>query len=105
MNLLKEGMTYQITYFGVGRNVDNFKITHHEYVVNLNQRTDVHGLLESSSISQYGFSIVSFDTLNAFGFDFIYLVDIIKYFARIGSEKTLEKIPCMAQRCSSILKK
>ncbi|RYR15210.1 hypothetical protein Ahy_B04g071936 [Arachis hypogaea] len=58
----------------------NFKTTHHEYVVNLNQHTDVHKLSESSSIPRYGFNFVSFDTLNVVG-----------YLARIESERILEK--------------
>ncbi|XP_052114500.1 uncharacterized protein LOC127745603 [Arachis duranensis] len=47
VNLLEEGISYQIRYFGVGLNKGYFKTTHHEYVVNLNQRTDVHRLPES----------------------------------------------------------
>ncbi|RYR63476.1 hypothetical protein Ahy_A04g021286 [Arachis hypogaea] len=60
-----------------------FKTTHHEYVVNLNQHTDVHRLPESSSIPRHGFKFVSFDTLNA--------PDVVGYLAGIGNEKTLEK--------------
>ncbi|QHO51970.1 Replication protein A 70 kDa DNA-binding subunit B [Arachis hypogaea] len=91
VNLLEEGISYQIRYFGVGLNKGYFKTTHHEYVVNLNQRTDVHRLPESSSIPRYGFKFVSFDTLNAPGYDCTYLVDVVGYFAGIGNEKTLEK--------------
>ncbi|RYR54821.1 hypothetical protein Ahy_A06g030089 [Arachis hypogaea] len=91
VNLLKEGISYQIRYFGVGLNKSNFKITHHEYVVNLNQRTDVHRFPESSSISRYGFNFVSFDTLNTPGYDYTYLVDVVGYLARIRSEKILKK--------------
>ncbi|RYR31512.1 hypothetical protein Ahy_B01g056313 [Arachis hypogaea] len=65
MNLLEEGISYQIRYFGVGLNKGYFKTTHHEYVVNLNQRTDVHRLPESSNV--------------------------VGYLAGIGNEKTLEK--------------
>ncbi|RYR39165.1 hypothetical protein Ahy_A09g044630 [Arachis hypogaea] len=106
-SLLKEGISYQIRYFGVGFNVDNFKTTHHGYVVNLNQRTNVYILLESSSIPRYGFNFVSFDTLNSPGFDYTYLVVrlyfflnklidnklffiLIGYLAEIKSERTLE---------------
>ncbi|RYR33163.1 hypothetical protein Ahy_A10g047728 [Arachis hypogaea] len=32
MNLLEEGISYQIRYFGVGLNSGYFKTTHHEYV-------------------------------------------------------------------------
>ncbi|RYR31509.1 hypothetical protein Ahy_B01g056310 [Arachis hypogaea] len=46
MNLLEERISYQIRYFGVGLNKVYFKTTQHEYVVNLNQRTDVHILLK-----------------------------------------------------------
>ncbi|XP_015939712.2 uncharacterized protein LOC107465236 [Arachis duranensis] len=67
VNLLKEGISYQIRYFGVGLNEDNFKTTHHE------------------------FNFVNFDTLNAPGYDYTYLVDVIRYLAGIGSERTLEK--------------
>ncbi|QHN87910.1 Replication protein A 70 kDa DNA-binding subunit B [Arachis hypogaea] len=91
VNLLEEGISYQIRYFGVGLNKGYFKTTHHEYVVNLNQRTDVHRLPESSSIPRYGFKFVSFDTLNAPGYDCTYLVDVVGYLAGIGNEKTLEK--------------
>ncbi|RYR69407.1 hypothetical protein Ahy_A03g015955 [Arachis hypogaea] len=91
VNLLEEGISYQIRYFGVGLNKGYFKTTHHEYVVNLNQRTDVHRLPESSSIPRYGFKFVSFDTLNALGYDCTYLVDVVGYLAGIGNEKTLEK--------------
>ncbi|RYR11280.1 hypothetical protein Ahy_B05g079742 [Arachis hypogaea] len=56
VNLLKEGISYQIRYFGVGLNEGNFKTTHHEYVVNLNQRTYVYRLPESLSIPRYGFN-------------------------------------------------
>ncbi|QHO26134.1 Replication protein A 70 kDa DNA-binding subunit B [Arachis hypogaea] len=91
VNLLEEGISYQIRYFGVGLNKGYFKTTHHEYVVNLNQRTDVHRLSESSSIPRYGFKFVSFDTLNAPGYDCTYLVDVVGYLAGIGNEKTLEK--------------
>ncbi|RYR02724.1 hypothetical protein Ahy_B06g081535 [Arachis hypogaea] len=70
VNLLRDNISYQIRYFSVGFNVGNFKITHYEYVTNLNQySTDVHILLESSSISRYGFNFVIFDILNALGFD------------------------------------
>ncbi|XP_057747965.1 uncharacterized protein LOC130967161 [Arachis stenosperma] len=65
VNLLEEGISYQIRYFGVGLNKGYFKTTHHEYVVNLNQRTDVHRLPESSNV--------------------------VGYLAGIGNEKTLEK--------------
>ncbi|XP_020986195.2 uncharacterized protein LOC110275033 [Arachis duranensis] len=91
VNLLEEGISYQIRYFGVGLNKGYFKTTHHEYVVNLNQRTDVHRLPESSSIPRYEFKFVSFDTLNAPGYDCTYLVDVVGYLAGIGNEKTLEK--------------
>ncbi|RYR05881.1 hypothetical protein Ahy_B06g085704 [Arachis hypogaea] len=91
VNLLEEGISYQIRYFGVGLNKGYFKTTHHEYVVNLNQRTDVHRLLESSSIPRHGFKFVSFDTLNAPGYDCTYLVDVVGYLVGIGNEKTLEK--------------
>ncbi|RYR74781.1 hypothetical protein Ahy_A02g009498 [Arachis hypogaea] len=91
VNLLEEGISYQIRYFGVGLNKGYFKTTHHEYVVNLNQRTDVHRLPESSSIPRYGFKFLSFDTLNAPGYDCTYLVDVVGYLAGIGNEKTLEK--------------
>ncbi|RYR49024.1 hypothetical protein Ahy_A07g035302 [Arachis hypogaea] len=91
MNLLEEGISYQIRYFGVGLNKGYFKTTHHEYVVNLNQRTDVHRLPESSNIPRYGFKFVSFDTLNAPGYDCTYLVDVVGYLVGIGNEKTLEK--------------
>ncbi|RYQ81513.1 hypothetical protein Ahy_Scaffold1g107422 [Arachis hypogaea] len=91
VNLLEEGISYQIRYFGVRLNKGYFKTTHHKYVVNLNQRTDVHRLPESSSIPQHGFKFVSFDTLNASGYDCTYLVDIVGYLAGIGNEKTLEK--------------
>nr|XP_029143261.1 uncharacterized protein LOC112805928 [Arachis hypogaea] len=91
VNLLEEGISYQIRYFGVGLNKGYFKTTHHEYVVNLNQRTDVHRLPELSSIPRYGFKFVSFDTLNAPGYDCTYLVDVVGYLAEIGNEKTLEK--------------
>ncbi|RYR68226.1 hypothetical protein Ahy_A03g014706 [Arachis hypogaea] len=91
MNLLKEGISYQIIYFGVGLNEDNFKTTHHEYVVNLNRRTDVHRLPESSSIPRYEFNFVSFDTLNAPDYDYTYLVDVVEYFTEIGSKRTLKK--------------
>ncbi|QHO40959.1 Replication protein A 70 kDa DNA-binding subunit B [Arachis hypogaea] len=91
VNLLEEGISYQIRYFGVGLNKGYFKTTHHEYVVNLNQRTDVHRLPESSSIPRYGFKFVSFDTLNAPEYDCTYLVDVVGYLAGIGNEKTLEK--------------
>ncbi|RYR57300.1 hypothetical protein Ahy_A05g023024 isoform B [Arachis hypogaea] len=92
VNLLKEGISYQIRYFGVGLNEDNFKTTHHEYVVNLNQHTDVHRLPESSSIPRYDFNFVmNFDTLNAPEYDYIYLVDVVGYLAGIESKKTLEK--------------
>ncbi|XP_057730152.1 uncharacterized protein LOC130945458 [Arachis stenosperma] len=91
VNLLEEGISYQIRYFGVGLNKGYFNTTHHEYVVNLNQRTDVHRLPESSSILRYGFKFVSFDTLNALGYDCTYLVDVVGYLAGIGNEKTLEK--------------
>ncbi|RYR38565.1 hypothetical protein Ahy_A09g043618 [Arachis hypogaea] len=73
MNLLEKGISYQIRYFGVGLNKSYFKTTHHEYVVNLNQRTDVYILPESSSIPRYRFKFVSFDTLNALGYDCTYL--------------------------------
>ncbi|KAL4321534.1 hypothetical protein AHAS_Ahas14G0120100 [Arachis hypogaea] len=76
---------YKITYFGVGRNVDNFKTTYHEYVVNLCLRTDVHRLAESSSIPQYEFSFVNFDTLNASRFDYIYLVGKFIILQKINS--------------------
>ncbi|RYR19266.1 hypothetical protein Ahy_B03g064002 [Arachis hypogaea] len=91
VNLLREEMAYQITYFGVGRNVGNFKTTHHEYVVNFDQRTSMHTLSKSSSIPQYRFSFVSFDTLNTFGFDYTYFVDVFGYLNRIERKKTLEK--------------
>ncbi|XP_025650782.1 uncharacterized protein [Arachis hypogaea] len=91
VNLLEEGISYQIRYFGVRLNKGYFKTTHHKYVVNLNQRTDVHRLPESSSIPRHGFKFVSFDTLNASGYDCTYLVDIVGYLAGIGNEKTLEK--------------
>ncbi|XP_052111696.1 uncharacterized protein LOC107471593 [Arachis duranensis] len=91
VNLLEEGISYQIRYFGVGLNKGYFKTTHHEYVVNLNQRTDVHRLPESSSIPRYGFKFVSFDTLNTPGYDCTYLVDVVGYLAGIGNAKTLEK--------------
>ncbi|RYR16570.1 hypothetical protein Ahy_B04g073616 [Arachis hypogaea] len=71
--------------------MDNFKTTHSEYVVNLNQHTYMHILLESSSIPQYGFNFMSFDTLNARGFNYTYLVDVIGYLVKIGSEITFEK--------------
>ncbi|RYR03517.1 hypothetical protein Ahy_B06g082515 [Arachis hypogaea] len=86
MNLLEEGISYQIRYFGVGLNKGYFKTTHHEYVVNLNQQ-----LPESSSIPRYGFKFVSFDTLNALGYDCTYLVDVVGYFVGIENERTLEK--------------
>ncbi|RYR68172.1 hypothetical protein Ahy_A03g014649 [Arachis hypogaea] len=66
VNLLEEGISYQIRYFGVGLNNGYFKTTHHEY-------------------------FVSFDTLNAPGYDCTYLVDVVGYFAGIGNERTLEK--------------
>ncbi|RYR43475.1 hypothetical protein Ahy_A08g039883 [Arachis hypogaea] len=91
VNLLEEGISYQIRYFGVGLNKGYFKTTYHEYVVNLNQRTDVHRLPESSSIPRHGFKFVSFDTLNAPGYDCTYLVDVVGYLAGIENEKTLEK--------------
>ncbi|RYR39304.1 hypothetical protein Ahy_A09g044810 [Arachis hypogaea] len=91
VNLLEEGISYQIRYFGVGLNKGYFKTTHHEYVVNLNQHTDVHRLPESSSIPRHGFKFVSFDTLNAPGYDCTYLVDVVGYLTGIGNEKTLEK--------------
>ncbi|XP_072054238.1 uncharacterized protein [Arachis hypogaea] len=91
VNLLEEGISYQIRYFGVGLNKGYFKTTYHEYVVNLNQRTDVHRLPESSSIPRHGFKFVSFDTLNAPGYDCTYLVDVVGYLAEIENEKTLEK--------------
>ncbi|RYR33547.1 hypothetical protein Ahy_A10g048157 [Arachis hypogaea] len=50
-----ERISYQIRYFSIGLNHGNFNTTHHEYVVNLNQFTDVHRLLESSSIPRYEF--------------------------------------------------
>ncbi|RYR53460.1 hypothetical protein Ahy_A06g028588 [Arachis hypogaea] len=56
MNLLEEEISYQIRYFGVRLNNGYFKTTHHEYVVNLNQRTDVH-ILPESSIPRYGFKL------------------------------------------------
>ncbi|RYR15670.1 hypothetical protein Ahy_B04g072573 [Arachis hypogaea] len=65
VNLLKKGISYQIRYVGVGLNESNFKTTHHEYVVNLNQRTDVHKLPVSSNI--------------------------VGYLTRIGSKRILEK--------------
>ncbi|RYR29039.1 hypothetical protein Ahy_B01g053318 [Arachis hypogaea] len=76
VNLVKEGISYQIRYFGVGLNEGNFKTTHNEYVVNLNQRTDVHKLPKSSSIIRYGFNFVSFDTLNTLGYDYTYLREL-----------------------------
>ncbi|RYR18789.1 hypothetical protein Ahy_B03g063402 [Arachis hypogaea] len=91
VNLLKERISYQIRYFDVGLNEGNFKTTHHEYVINLNQRTDVHRLPEWSSIPRYGFNFVNFDTLNAPGYDYTYLVDVVGYLTGIGSERTLEK--------------
>ncbi|XP_052116546.1 uncharacterized protein LOC127746659 [Arachis duranensis] len=91
VNLLEEGISYQIRYVGVGLNKGYFKITHHEYVVNFNQRTDVHRLPESSSIPRYGFKSVSFDTLNASEYDCTYLVDVVGYLSGIGNEKTFEK--------------
>ncbi|RYR78399.1 hypothetical protein Ahy_A01g003189 [Arachis hypogaea] len=69
VNLVKEGISYQIRYFGVGLYEGNFKTTHYEYVVNLNQRTDVHKFPES-------FNFVSFDTLNALGYDYTYLREL-----------------------------
>ncbi|RYQ99731.1 hypothetical protein Ahy_B07g087719 [Arachis hypogaea] len=66
INLLEEGISYQIRYFGV----DSIRTTHHEYVVNLNQRTDVHQ--ESSSIHNMDLNVVG-------------------YLAGIGNKKTLEK--------------
>ncbi|RYR02723.1 hypothetical protein Ahy_B06g081534 [Arachis hypogaea] len=72
VNLLRDEIFYQIRYFGVGLNVGNFMTTHHD-------------------IPRYGFNFVSFDTLNALGFDYTYLVDVIGYFSGIRSKKTLEK--------------
>ncbi|RYR25410.1 hypothetical protein Ahy_B02g059134 [Arachis hypogaea] len=74
-----EEISYQIRYFGVGLNEGNFKTTHHEYVVNLNQRTDVLKLPES------------FNTLNALEYDYTYLVNVVGYLAGIGRERTFEK--------------
>ncbi|RYR31511.1 hypothetical protein Ahy_B01g056312 [Arachis hypogaea] len=74
VNLLEEGISYQIRYFGIGLNKGSFKTTHHEYVVNLNQRTDVHRLLKLSNIPRYRFKFVSFDTLNTPRYDCTYLV-------------------------------
>ncbi|RYR04562.1 hypothetical protein Ahy_B06g084316 [Arachis hypogaea] len=91
VNLLKEGISYQIKYFGVGLNLGNFKTTHYEYVINLNQRIDVHIFLESSSISRYGFNFLSFDTLNVSRFDYTYLVNVIRYIAENKRKRTLEK--------------
>ncbi|RYR48841.1 hypothetical protein Ahy_A07g034913 [Arachis hypogaea] len=75
VNLLRDGISYQIRYFGIGLNMGNFKTTHHEYVINLNQRTDVHIFLELSNVPRYGFNFVSFDILNALGFDYTYLIN------------------------------
>ncbi|RYR54038.1 hypothetical protein Ahy_A06g029285 [Arachis hypogaea] len=90
VNLLKEGISYQIKYFGVGFNLDNFKTTHYEYVVNLNRCIDVHIFLELSSISRYGFNFFIFDTLNVSGFDYT-LVDVIRYLTENERKMTLKK--------------
>ncbi|RYR19612.1 hypothetical protein Ahy_B03g064446 [Arachis hypogaea] len=72
VNLLKEKISYQTRYFGVGLNVGNFKITHQD-------------------IPRYEFNFVSFDTLNAPEFDYTFLVDVIRYVDGIESAITLEK--------------
>ncbi|RYQ79597.1 hypothetical protein Ahy_Scaffold4g107728 [Arachis hypogaea] len=79
-------------YFGVGFNASNFRTKHHEYVVNLKRRTDVHILSESSSIPRYRFNFMNFDTLNALGFDYTYLIDVIGYVVGIETEKILKKM-------------
>ncbi|XP_072054942.1 uncharacterized protein [Arachis hypogaea] len=92
VNLLREGISYQMRYFSIGFNVDNIKTTHHEYVVNLiNQRTDMHILPESANIPRYEFNFVSFDTLNVPGYNYTYLVDVIRYLTRIRNKKNLTK--------------
>ncbi|RYR35287.1 hypothetical protein Ahy_A10g050441 [Arachis hypogaea] len=91
VNLLEEGISYQIRYFGIGLNKGYFKTTHHEYVVNLNQHTDVHKLSESSSIPRYRFKFVSFDTLNALGYDCTYLM-LLDILMELG-EKIMANLP------------
>ncbi|RYR48840.1 hypothetical protein Ahy_A07g034911 [Arachis hypogaea] len=133
VNLLEEGISYQIIYFGVGLNKGYFKTTHHEYVVNLNQRTDVHRPPESSSIPRYGFKFMLLDILLELKVKkflkkiynkstkkimecalFGNYAHKLNTFLRSGNkdgavvvlqfERLFYKILCMAQRYSSILK-
>ncbi|KAL4329919.1 hypothetical protein AHAS_Ahas13G0348200 [Arachis hypogaea] len=45
-------------YFGFRFNLGNFKTTYYEYVINLNQRTDMHIVLESSRGDECGGMVV-----------------------------------------------
>ncbi|MED6196937.1 hypothetical protein PIB30_052014 [Stylosanthes scabra] len=47
--------------------------------------------LRESNIPQYAFSFEDYDKINAFGFDFTYLIDVIGYLAGVGAERTLDK--------------
>ncbi|RYR54221.1 hypothetical protein Ahy_A06g029484 [Arachis hypogaea] len=91
VELLRERMVYQITYFSVGCNVGNFKTTHHEYMVNLNQYIDVYRLPESSIIPQYEFSFLSFDTFNTSEFDYTYLI-VLDILLKLKVQKFLKMI-------------
>ncbi|RYR43164.1 hypothetical protein Ahy_A08g039597 [Arachis hypogaea] len=78
--------TYRVVRLWTLPNYRNSPLPYENY-----QRTDMYRLSESSSIPQYGFKFVSFDTLDTLGYDCTYLVNVVGYLTGIGSKKTLKK--------------
>ncbi|KAL6534867.1 hypothetical protein OROGR_013542 [Orobanche gracilis] len=88
--LLTEGHVYQISYFGVGDNVGDFRTTSHQFKINFH----IHTIVKEITNTPITKSLYSFKPLSEIMFndpDSSYLIDIIGILTGSSGEQEFEK--------------